>query len=349
MSRKNKMHGAKKADRMPAAAQLRASGLMPIHSGVYTFSCFAEGNVGMNIEQNECAKRGENKANTAGELQKMADYYQRLGATTELYALKKRPEEPEALVLLVREGSLALSRHLAVTRGREVGANVASRALMEMRQLGVEGMDREFLHRSGKVYKKHARWNFNVGDRHQDADIPRGKNTLYNFTEMPVANELRQGINLMAEELGFPHMHDLLAEANVYYDGVKCGIGFHGDEERDKSPVCGVNMGEERKLCFRSFYKHRFFGEEIPITLKHGDMYFMSEKAVGIGWCRKTHREVIFRHRAGSAAYLAKNDKELARRNAKKDAKAAEKKRKREEAAAAKTRAKKPKSAAKVE
>ena len=60
-------------------------------------------------------------------------------------------------------------------------------------------------------------------------------------------------------------------------------------------------------------------------------MYFMSTEAVGIGWLRKTHQKVIFRHRAGSKKFLDKHDKELARRDAKKDAKLKEKEKKKAE------------------
>ena len=46
----------------------------------------------------------------------------------------------------------------------------------------------------------------------------------------------------------------------------------------------------------------------------------MSEHAVGIGWIRKTHQQVIFRHRAGSSRFLERHDRELEKRDAKKDA-----------------------------
>ena len=37
----------------------------------------------------------------------------------------------------------------------------------------------------------------------------------------------------------------------------------------------------------------------------------MSKYAVGVGWLKKTHRCVIFRHRAGSELFLSKHDNEI--------------------------------------
>lgn len=284
---------------------------MDIHSAVYTFSCFAEGHVGMDIEENQSVKDGKNKAMTKEELIKVQDYFKTLGASPVLYSLKKMDKEPDAFVLHIPSGV------------QFIGANPQD-TFDEMKALGKDGMDSQFLHRSGKIKNKLARWNFNVGDRHQDADIQNGKNTLYNFTELPSVHAIRIGLNKIASHNEMDHMKDLLAEANVYYNDT-CGIRYHGDEERDGSPVIGVNFGEDRYLCYRSFFKHRFFGEEFKLKLCHGDMYFMSEEAVGIGWLRKTHQKVIFRHRAGSVRFLEKHDKELKRRDAKKDAKLKEK------------------------
>ena len=291
---------------------------MNIHSAVYTFSCFAEGHVGMDIEENESVKKGTNKSLDFDDITAIQWWFTRRGCDdANVLVLKDTYNEPEAYVLHVPNGI------------KFIGCN-PNEAFDEMKALGKDGMDSQFLHRSGKVRNKLARWNFNVGDRHQDADIPNGKNTLYNFTEMPAVNAIRAGINEIGKDRNLPTLHNLLAEANVYYNDT-CGIRYHGDEERNNSPVIGVNLGETRYIDFRSFYKHRFWGAQKRIELKHGDMYFMSTEAVGIGWLRKSHQKVIFRHRAGSKKFLDKHDKELARRDAKKDAKLKERERKKAE------------------
>ena len=281
---------------------------MLIHSAVYTLSHYAEGHVGMDIEESETAKKGLNKAMSNEDLKRVAEYLRAKGATATMVNLKKSPDEPDARVLFIKNGI------------NWIGAD-REKVFNEMRSLGKDGMDTRYYNSRRKmVQNKLARWNFNAGDRHQDADIPNGKNTLYHFDELPELGKIRQGINKMADQLKMPHLNGLLAEANVYYNDT-CGIRYHGDDERPESPVIGCNLGEDRFICFRSFFKHRFYGNEFKVKLSHGDMYFMSEEAVGIGWIRKTHQKVIFRHRAGSARFLLKHDKELARRDARKDAK----------------------------
>lgn len=87
----------------------------------------------------------------------------------------------------------------------------------EMKALGKNGMDYQYkCYRTNKIKSKHARWNFNVGDRHQDPDIEKGKNTLYNFHELPFLNIIRKGFNNLADLTKIESLRDLLAEANVY-------------------------------------------------------------------------------------------------------------------------------------
>ena len=234
-----------------------------------------------------------------------------------MYCLKTREEEPDAFVLHVREKALNFSYPEDLTT-----------VYKEMCVLGKGGVDTTFLNtRRNMVMNKLARYNFNIGDRHQNPDIANGKNTLYSFDEMPLAKCIRDSFDHLANKLNLPQMKGLLAEANLYYNDT-CGIRYHGDEERPESPVIGVNFGATRYLDFRSFYRHAPFGPQHRITLNHGDVYFMSRHAVGLGWCKDTYKRVIFRHRAGSLRFLEKHDKELEARARRKLEKRAKKKRK---------------------
>lgn len=86
-----------------------------------------------------------------------------------------------------------------------------------MKALGKNGMDKQYkCYRTNKIKSKHARWNFNVGDRHQDPDIKNGKNTLYNFDKLPFLNKIRKELNNLADLTKIDSLHGLLAEANVY-------------------------------------------------------------------------------------------------------------------------------------
>ena len=285
---------------------------MNLHSAVYTFSCFAEGHVGMQVEKSQAVLQKVNKALELEDLKKIAAIFEEQGAKPLLHALKTKTEEPEAFLL-----------HIPSTSSQS-----ADDAFQEIQSLGKGAVDTTFLNtRRHRVMNKLARYNFNIGDRHQDPDIPNGKNTLYSFDEMPCAKRLRSCFDLLADKLNLPQMKSLLAEANLYYNDT-CGIRYHGDEERPDSPVIGVNFGKTRFLDFQSFYRHDPFGPQLRITLNHGDIYFMSKHAVGVGWCKDSYRRVIFRHRAGSLKFLQKHDKELEARARRKLEKRAKKKRK---------------------
>jgi len=95
----------------------------------------------------------------------------------------------------------------------------------------------------------------------------------------------------------------LFAEGNYYYDINKCGIGYHGDTER--KIVIGIRLGASMPLCFKWFTKGEPINADshkIQIILNDGDIYLMSEKAVGYDWKKKN--KVTLRHAAGCDKYL---------------------------------------------
>ena len=105
-----------------------------------------------------------------------------------MHALKTKTAEPEAFLL-----------HLPSTSSQS-----ADDAFQEIQSLGKGAVDTTFLNtRRHRVMNKLARYNFNIGDRHQDPDIPNGKNTLYTFDEMPCAKRLRSCFDLLADKIEF--------------------------------------------------------------------------------------------------------------------------------------------------
>ena len=66
---------------------------------------------------------------------------------------------------------------------------------------------------------------------------------------------------------------------NKYYDDKDCGIGRHGDAE-GKIVVC-ARLVYSFPLLYQWYKGFKIASSEVRITLDHGDLYFMSEKAVG--------------------------------------------------------------------
>ena len=92
---------------------------------------------------------------------------------------------------------------------------------------------------------------------------------------------------------------ELACEGNYYYDVSKCGIGFHGDGERKR--VVGLRLGASIPLHFQWFQKVCPIGQRFIVNLDHGDLYIMSEKAVGSDWLFRS--KLTLRHAAGSKTY----------------------------------------------
>lgn len=287
----------------------------PIHSAVLTFSCFAEGHVGMKIEKNQIAKDGKNRALNFNDLSFIRNILLQEKVipvgSDQSYALHHADSDkkPAAWCLVLKDGM----KHLGVKKD----------VLLNQIQ-NLPAVDKQMLNtRQKKVMNKHKRHNCNFGDEDVEADIANGQSTLHSFNNSfcSEVKKLRDVFSSWADKYpnwGMRTLKNLLAEANIYYaDEYKknnyCGIGYHGDAERPCSPVIGCNVGADRYLSFRAFYKNRYFdNHETRIKLEHGDIYFMSEHAVGVNW--KKSAQVVFRHRAGSLKFLEKDDKDRKRR-----------------------------------
>jgi len=145
----------------------------------------------------------------------------------------------------------------------------------------------------GRVVNKHARHNNTMADFSQDPDIANRKGTVVDFKNYPTTCTMRDGLTTLVQA-----PTPLVGELNHYFDADKCGIGFHGDAER--KIVVGVRLGngaDGLPLKYRWFQHSRPVGPEFRIELNAGDVYIMSEKAVGSDF--KKRSILALRHAAG--------------------------------------------------
>lgn len=147
----------------------------------------------------------------------------------------------------------------------------------------------------GRVVTKHARHNLCFGAAAQEPDYVLGKGRIIAWSDVPALSALRDSLS---ERFG-AKATGLHGEGNYYFDITRCGIGFHGDSERRR--VVGLRLGESFPLHFQWFQRSAPIGERVILELAHGDMYIMSEKAVGFDWGKKVIPTL--RHAAGCAKY----------------------------------------------
>lgn len=159
--------------------------------------------------------------------------------------------------------------------------------------------------RRSKVLNKHARSNLVFVDGvEQSAEYENKKGTIYDIQKIDTLKLLK--IKFMKDlENGLADSDtsqiDYICEGNRYYDLNKCGIGYHGDAERTRV-ICmslGANNYPMRWVWFKKF---RPITEYLEVKLNSGDLYIMSEKAVGSDWKRSSIPTI--RHAAGSYKYI---------------------------------------------
>lgn len=148
----------------------------------------------------------------------------------------------------------------------------------------------------GRIVNKTARYNLCFSEISQEADYINGKGTIIAYDDVPILKFFREKL---PEYFGTKSTN-LQTEGNYYYDIENCGIGFHGDSERRR--VIGVRLGETIPLHYQWFQNGNPIGTRIKLKINHGDIYVMSEKAVGTDWKRKITKTL--RHAAGAKKFL---------------------------------------------
>lgn len=165
---------------------------------------------------------------------------------------------------------------------------------LKKEQFGLTPDRKAFMY--GRVVNKHARGNLCFDDIGHEPDYENKKGTVIGYDSVPMTKLLRERIGSLLGDKG----KELACEGNYYYDIKKCGIGFHGDAERRK--VIGVRLGDSIPLHFQWFHKSKSVGKRMKFELNDGDMYIMSDKAVGFDWKKKNI--MTLRHAAGSDKFL---------------------------------------------
>lgn len=241
-----------------------------------TFGDCAENHVGMQ-KLGKVADKGFSK----DVLVQSQKFFESKGIKCELIALHEyAPEKVEEAWLLVARN----------------GVNVFAEAKSLMSEM--KGLDWDKKAKSrGKVVNKHARHNLCFADTAQEPDYEKGHGRVVAFSTAAELAKVRTGLGNMLGDAGT----NLLAEGNYYYDTKKCYIGWHGDAERRK--VVAARLGAPMPIAFHWHYQCKPVGRLFKTTLNDGDLYIMSEKAVGTDW----RRRVVYtlRHAAGDVGIAA--------------------------------------------
>lgn len=134
-----------------------------------------------------------------------------------------------------------------------------------------------------------------MDDAGHEADLEAGKGTVVGYSSVPITMSLA---GQFGEVFG-DKAEGLKGEGNYYYDIDKCGIGFHGDAER--RIVVAVRLGAAMPIYYQWYRKSAPIGDRVEIPLNGGDIYIMSEKAVGTDWKKK--KVATLRHATGCAKF----------------------------------------------
>lgn len=154
----------------------------------------------------------------------------------------------------------------------------------------------------GRVVDKHARHNVCFYETPQEPNYEEGKGRIVAYDDVPLLNSIRENLpKLLGKDA-----KDLAGEGNFYYDTNICGIGFHGDSERKK--VVALRVGQNSTpMHYQWFKDSKPVGERIIVELDVGDIYAMSEKAVGSDW--KSKKIYTLRHATGCKKFTTIEEK----------------------------------------
>lgn len=244
-----------------------------------TFCESGENHVGMEM-LGERVEKGEGFQ--LEDLLKSKKKFEELDLETELYNLSELVEEDteEAYVLVIRGAVSKL-----VSNPDKIWVDLTS----------FEWDRKYYCTRRKRVLNKHARANVCFAESGQEPDYENKKGRIVPYEEVFGLTELKVNIERGVGEKG----ENMVCEGNRYFAS-SCGIGFHGDSERRK--VIGVRLGLSMPIHWCWYKNSKAMGRKLELMLNDGDMYMMSEKAVGTDWKKK--KIATLRHAAGNAKYL---------------------------------------------
>ena len=226
------------------------------------------------------------------DLESAKKYFDKKGAKTIMIDLVDYLSEKDAKV--VRESGVE-AKILIVKKGVDYIVNV-DKLYREVERTPKD--TKAFMY--GKVVNKHTRHNNVFSDFSQEPDYQEGKGTIINFKDVPLISKIRKEIpKMIPKNKG---VIGLQCEGNYYYDVDKTFIGFHGDTEREI--VIAVRLGADFNMYYQWYKDNKPIGKLFTYKLSNGDMYFMSEKAVGNDWKRRT--QYTLRHAAAKNPKLVK-------------------------------------------
>jgi len=218
------------------------------------------------------------------------------------------PDEDQARVLLLRDWATVWCGGLDWTKQvyRELASRRWDAEYLDPNKYRTEMVDGQEVKVRGKRMNKRARTNLCfVSDREQEPTVLEGKGSIYDLKKMEFLNK---GIEKLKEQI----TEGLIAigsktkivinvvEGNRYYNLKNTGIGFHGDTER--VVVMCISIGcDNYPMRWQWFKDSMPLGKPIDIILNCGDVYIMSEKAVGSDW--KLSSKYTLRHAAGADKY----------------------------------------------
>ncbi len=199
-----------------------------------------------------------------------------------IHDLKQNDEQEDACLLVVKGG---------IQQILEGSGYTYEQMFEEQASLDVD--KKAFMY--GRVVNKSARWNLCFDDESQEPDYENKKGRIIAMRDMPITNYMYGEFEYYfgVKALG------LKGEGNYYYDVKKCGIGFHGDSERRK--VVAFRLGAGNPIHYQWFKDGEAVGERMIFDLEGGDLYVMSEKAVGTDWKRSSI--YTLRHATGSKQF----------------------------------------------
>ncbi len=159
----------------------------------------------------------------------------------------------------------------------------------------------------GKVLNKHARKNIcYVKKLNQEPNYIEGKGRIVDLETKEVLNRvvdnmIKEFNDILIKGGSKSRVIINVVEGNHYYNLKKTGIGFHGDTERVVVICLTIGGGGNYPMRWSWFVNGKPVGEPINIGLNDGDLYIMSEKAVGSDW--KKRITYTLRHSAGAEKY----------------------------------------------
>lgn len=123
-----------------------------------------------------------------------------------------------------------------------------------------------------KIVNRIEKYVITINKEKQEPNYNIGEYRVLKYDNFDTLNNLKDKLLLLFNQESF------ICQGDYYYNHEKLNLKYQGSKVNNM--IC-IHLGDPIKLSYKWFFANKSVSDDFMITLNHGDLYIMNEKATG--------------------------------------------------------------------